>query len=226
MTAGCVGDIRGCTDPPICPPSTLRKGLGGITLTSVLREDKTITVVTRPGKPAGWFGLRPAEPDVIQITFGRRGKTFHYFDLDAATAERVARAQTSVPVLIGEHQPKGWLWWYLNRFFWAADPLSDGDVQALVLQREGRKQAQLEKARAALAGDTQPAQPHVGKREPISEAVRSEVWRRDGGACVDCGSRERLEFDHIIPVTKGGANTVRNLELRCESCNRSKGAKI
>ena len=42
----------------------------------------------------------------------------------------------------------------------------------------------------------------------------------------DCGSRERLEFDHIIPVSKGGSNTARNLELRCETCNRQKGATI
>jgi 5-methylcytosine-specific restriction endonuclease McrA len=38
--------------------------------------------------------------------------------------------------------------------------------------------------------------------------------------------RERLEFDHIIPVSKGGSNTARNLELRCETCNRKKGATI
>jgi hypothetical protein len=64
------------------------------------------------------------------------------------------------------------------------------------------------------------------KRVSISEAVRHEVWRRDEGKCVDCGSRERLEFDHIIPVSAGGSNTARNLELRCESCNRRKGATI
>jgi HNH endonuclease len=63
-------------------------------------------------------------------------------------------------------------------------------------------------------------------RKPIPEQVRHEIWRRDQGRCVDCGSRERLEFDHIIPVSRGGANTVRNLELRCESCNRRKGASI
>jgi hypothetical protein len=66
----------------------------------------------------------------------------------------------------------------------------------------------------------------AGRREAISQAVRREVWRRDGGRCVDCGSQERLEFDHIIPVSKGGSNTARNLELRCESCNRRKGAQI
>jgi hypothetical protein len=64
------------------------------------------------------------------------------------------------------------------------------------------------------------------RRQPIPQSVRHEVWRRDQGRCVDCGARERLEFDHIVPVSKGGSNTARNIELRCESCNRRKGAMI
>lgn len=64
------------------------------------------------------------------------------------------------------------------------------------------------------------------RREAIPERVRNEVWRRDSGHCVDCGSRERLEYDHIIPVSKGGANTARNIELRCQDCNRKKAARI
>ena len=66
----------------------------------------------------------------------------------------------------------------------------------------------------------------IRRREPIAEHVRHEVWRRDQGRCVDCGSRERLEFDHIIPISKGGSNTARNLELRCQDCNRRKAAHI
>ncbi len=64
------------------------------------------------------------------------------------------------------------------------------------------------------------------ERRSITEAVRAEVWRRDQGRCVDCGSRQRLELDHIVPLSKGGSNTVRNIELRCEACNRKKGARI
>jgi HNH endonuclease len=74
-----------------------------------------------------------------------------------------------------------------------------------------------------------PRRVHSGartRREPIPERVRHEVWRRDQGRCVDCGSRTRLEYDHIIAVANGGSNTARNIELRCESCNRRKGAKI
>ena len=63
-------------------------------------------------------------------------------------------------------------------------------------------------------------------RPSIPRDVRVFVWNRDGGSCVECGSRERLEYDHIIPLSRGGANTARNIELRCEVCNRRKGANI
>ena len=60
----------------------------------------------------------------------------------------------------------------------------------------------------------------------IPSRVRREVWIRDGGRCVRCGSRKNLEYDHIIPVSKGGSNTARNIELLCESCNRAKRNNI
>jgi len=63
-------------------------------------------------------------------------------------------------------------------------------------------------------------------REPIPEEVRFGVWRRDSGKCVKCGSKVKLEFDHIIPVSKGGSNTERNIQLLCEKCNREKSDKI
>ena len=64
------------------------------------------------------------------------------------------------------------------------------------------------------------------KRLPIPEEVRIVVWRRDEGKCSKCGSRENLEYDHIVPVSKGGSNTARNIELLCEKCNREKSANI
>lgn len=63
-------------------------------------------------------------------------------------------------------------------------------------------------------------------REPIPEEVRFSVWRRDGGKCVKCGSKRKLEFDHIIPVSKGGGNTERNIQILCEHCNREKSDRI
>jgi hypothetical protein len=64
------------------------------------------------------------------------------------------------------------------------------------------------------------------RRAPIPERVRNEVWRRDEGRCVQCGSQERLEFDHLIPWSRGGSDTARNLQLLCEACNRRKSDHI
>ena len=64
------------------------------------------------------------------------------------------------------------------------------------------------------------------RREIIPQDVKNKVWQRDNGVCVQCGSNEKLEFDHIIPVIKGGSSTYRNIQLLCESCNRKKHDKI
>ena len=63
-------------------------------------------------------------------------------------------------------------------------------------------------------------------RDAIPSEIRREVWRRDEGKCVKCGSRNNLEYDHIIPVSRGGSNTARNIELLCEACNRAKSDLI
>ena len=53
-------------------------------------------------------------------------------------------------------------------------------------------------------------------RERIPPEVRRAVWIRDQGRCARCGGREKLEYDHIVPVSRGGSNTERNIELLCE----------
>lgn len=64
------------------------------------------------------------------------------------------------------------------------------------------------------------------KREPIPQEILDKVWNRDGGKCVKCGSQEKIEFDHIIPFSRGGSNTYRNIQILCEKCNREKSNKI
>ena len=56
----------------------------------------------------------------------------------------------------------------------------------------------------------------------ISGKVKAFVFERDKGKCVYCGSAENLEFDHIIPASKGGSNTERNIQLVCSGCNHIK----
>ena len=62
---------------------------------------------------------------------------------------------------------------------------------------------------------------------PVPDHVKAVVYMRDGGMCVECGYRDPyIEFDHKIPRSKGGPNTVDNIQLLCRGCNRKKGNKI
>lgn len=61
----------------------------------------------------------------------------------------------------------------------------------------------------------------------IPTAVKVEVWRRDGGQCVQCGSTKNLHFDHDIPFSKGGSSlTAANVRLLCAKHNLEKSDKI
>ncbi len=61
----------------------------------------------------------------------------------------------------------------------------------------------------------------------IPSEVKMQVWKRDGGECVLCGSKENLHFDHDLPFSKGGTSlTSRNVRLLCMKHNLEKSAKI
>ncbi len=60
----------------------------------------------------------------------------------------------------------------------------------------------------------------------IPHPVKIAVWQRDQGKCVQCSATSYLEYDHIIPHSKGGANTVGNVQLLCRKCNLAKSNLI
>ena len=60
----------------------------------------------------------------------------------------------------------------------------------------------------------------------IPQHVKDEVWRRDGGICRICGSNIDLQYDHDVPLSRGGGNQVENIQLLCKTCNLAKGNKI
>ena len=62
-------------------------------------------------------------------------------------------------------------------------------------------------------------------RKPLSKSVRFEVMKRDSFTCQYCGQEAPdviLEIDHIVPVSKGGDDSIMNLVTACRDCNRGK----
>lgn len=61
----------------------------------------------------------------------------------------------------------------------------------------------------------------------IPSEVKLEVWKRDKGVCVLCGSKVNLHYDHDLPFSKGGTSlTSKNIRLLCAKCNLRKSDKI
>jgi hypothetical protein len=60
-------------------------------------------------------------------------------------------------------------------------------------------------------------------RRNIRAGVRQEVMKRDGYACVDCGTGENLSLDHIQRYRDDGPDTVENLRVLCMPCNQVRG---
>jgi hypothetical protein len=78
-----------------------------------------------------------------------------------------------------------------------------------------------------LAAEDNFAPSHEQRRRIIPSAIKQEVWKRDQGKCVTCGSTEELHFDHILPFSKGGTSlSASNVQLLCMRHNLQKSAKI
>jgi hypothetical protein len=116
------------------------------------------------------------------------------------------------------------LWWTGGEdLFWADDELSGEDVALLVWDRARRQDARLQRLRKIRAREERVV---AARRERIPAEVRAFVWRRDDGRCVNCGSEDDLQFDHLIPWSRGGGNGVENIQILCGICNREKGDAV
>jgi len=61
----------------------------------------------------------------------------------------------------------------------------------------------------------------------IPDHVKAAVHHRDKGKCQQCGYEgPYIEYDHIIPRSKGGQNTVENVQILCRMCNLKKGDRV
>ena len=60
----------------------------------------------------------------------------------------------------------------------------------------------------------------------IPQTVKFAVNRRDNFICQECGQHVRdndVNYDHIIPYSKGGSSEASNIRLLCSTCNKKRG---
>ena len=125
------------------------------------------------------------------------------------------------PILLGFNDIK---WLYKDSVYEVKGNYSAEEASLFVMDFAEKEHRKLERLKHKFSGEKPDKVKY--ERTRIPEEVRIAVWRRDQGRCARCGSRENLEYDHIVPVSKGGSNTARNIELLCQDCNRAKGNRI
>jgi len=92
-------------------------------------------------------------------------------------------------------------------------------LDELIAKQEKLKFAATDKPRAVRRSSKNPRH--------IPAAIKREVRKRDDGRCTyvsdeghRCEERRFLEYDHELPVARGGQTTVANLRLRCRAHNQ------
>lgn len=145
--------------------------------------------------------------------------------LSESFAHAVAERRQSEAVLVA-YTPARRYWAYQRQYAWENRGLVSRDVMALLHEQARRHARTLEHAHVLLdvAQGRRPGPPR--QRQPIPRDVRLAVFSRDGGRCVECSSNFEIQYDHVIPWSMGGADTVENLQLLCSTCNQRKGATL
>jgi len=149
-----------------------------------------------PGRmeaPAPPFKIAPIAPErfTLQVTISQSAHDF----------------LRSAQALLSHQIPNGDLGKVLERA-----------LELAVQQLEKRKFAQTERPRPARQSS---------KPRTIPAHIRRAVRERDGNQCTfvsergrRCAARERLEFDHIDPVGRGGEATIESVRLLCRAHNQ------
>lgn len=137
--------------------------------------------------------------------------------------------------------------YYLMRVYY---PVSEASklTNKLRLRAQGEKRRAYKRAYYARHNAKIKAQTEAGRKrnpEPQRAIVRNrraqkraasgthtateiaDILRLQKGRCAYCRKsiRKGYDVDHITPLSKSGANDRRNLQLTCEKCNGSKGAR-
>src|SRR5215212_1761052 len=85
---------------------------------------------------------------------------------------------------------------------------------------EKRRQEQEEAIKSFLELMQGGEKRHERHSRSIPHPVKVAVVTRDGGKCRRCGSIQDLQYDRIVPNSRGGSSTdVNNIQLLCGKCS-------
>jgi hypothetical protein len=149
--------------------------------------------------------------DPAGLVYVRAGESETSWKCTRAQYAQLRESQKNIPITV-LGTPDSRLWLFQDKFYRDTDMLTADQVRVDVLGRQLRAQREVAHAKAIVAAGTFSQQP---ARTAISDAVKLFVFQRDGGRCVRCGKNVDLQFDHVTPVSLGGASTPENVQILC-----------
>jgi len=144
------------------------------------------------------------------------------FEFSGRALERLEAEHAGGPALLGREGARQ-LWWAGESQYWDDEDMTAEEVALTLWDRERRRSGRFERLRRLRLREEDA---EGARRERIPVEVREYVWARDEGRCVSCGAEDDLQFDHVIPVARGGGHTEANVQILCGTCNRRKGDQI
>jgi hypothetical protein len=134
--------------------------------------------------------------------------------------ERInAALDEKIPLPWWQNGPLNHPCYLFGQWIWELKPAeigaSEKGIFLLFEQTKEKESQRLDKLRSTLSHAS-----GTESRDFIPETVRVHVWRRDGGKCAKCGSRDSLEFRRLLPANRGGGNTADNWRLLCGRCHQ------
>jgi hypothetical protein len=162
--------------------------------------------------------LRALEEHVESVVSFRFHSEEHHIDCSEERFLELRRAQRTSPRKLLTGRGRQW-WWYSDRFWWDESRLSTREFASAVREVDLMAALRRQVADAARTGSSELTHGVDGERA-IPEHVRTAVWRRDDGRCVDCGSEDELAFaSTAAPEAADATLTANDFQLVCRLCS-------
>jgi hypothetical protein len=183
----------------------------------VLEEDGTVLIYEGHDEPRTKESPYPKQVDQpLRIRSGKLTQNGYFHE----AAQSYIRGETSPACVRVYEKIKAGIWSYNGLF-----SLIDSWTETIRNRRVFKFKLHSIPDDEASSSSTE--QQAIEQRRIIPSHVKLAVWKRDGGACIQCGSKQNLHFDHILPYSKGGtSDSEENIQLLCMKHNIQKGAKL